>query len=75
MRASSIAAAAALALLAGCGGGGGEGGLTADESKQLNEAAEMLDKAPDTIVPPDETGLNSGAQTNETASTRPGGQS
>ncbi len=61
MRASYICAAAgALALLAGCGQQGGEGGVTADESKQLNEAAEMLDASPDSLVAPDETGLGNG---------------
>jgi len=61
MRASLICAAGALALLAGCGGGGGsEGGVTAEESKQLNEAAEMLDASPDSLVAPDETGLGNG---------------
>jgi hypothetical protein len=55
------AAAGSLALLAACGGGGsGEGGVTADESKQLNEAAEMLDVSPDSLVAPDETGLGNG---------------
>ena len=61
MRMMLIGAAGALALLAGCGGGNEEGGVTAEESKQLNEAAEMLDTAPETIVPPDETGLENGA--------------
>jgi hypothetical protein len=60
MRASLIAGAAALALLAGCGGGEGEGGVTAEESKQLNEAAEMLDASPDSLAAPDETGLGNG---------------
>ena len=60
MRKALIGAAAAVSLLAGCGGGDGEGGLTADESKQLNEAAEMLDASPDSLVAPDETGLGNG---------------
>lgn len=60
MRAYWVGAAAALALLAGCGGGGGEGGVTADESKQLNEAADMLDASADSLVAPDETGLGNG---------------
>lgn len=50
---------AALVLLAGCGGGE-EGGVTAEESRQLNEAAEMLDASPDTLIAPDETGLDNG---------------
>ena len=48
---------AALALLAACGEKEGTGGLTAEESQQLNEAAEMLDAAPDGLAPADETGL------------------
>lgn len=39
----------ALALLAGCGGGESESGLTADEEAKLNEAAAMLDEAPDEL--------------------------
>lgn len=41
-----IAAAALLLTLAGCGEDSPTGGLTADESRQLNEAAAMLDDAP-----------------------------
>lgn len=44
-----------LLLLAGCGGGGGtEGGLTAEENAELNNAATMLDTAPETLPPLDE---------------------
>ena len=43
----------ALALLAGCGEEGGRGGLTADESRRLDEAARMLD---DGNASADETG-------------------
>lgn len=41
----SIAAAPLLLLAAACSGGGGDTtpGLTADQDRQLNEAAEMLD--------------------------------
>jgi hypothetical protein len=55
----TIGIAGALTLLAACGGDGGEGagGVTAEESRQLNEAATMLDAAPDTVIPADETGL------------------
>ena len=38
---------AVLALLAGCGGGKSESGLTAEEDAKLNEAAAMLDEAPE----------------------------
>lgn len=41
--------AAALALLAGCGGSESESGLTAAEEAKLNEAAAMLDEAPDDL--------------------------
>ena len=55
-----IVVAAVLALGA-CGGDEQrEGGVTAEESKQLNEAAEMLDASPDSLVAGDETGLGNG---------------
>ncbi|SMF62942.1 hypothetical protein [Allosphingosinicella indica] len=41
-----FAAAALLMTLAACSDESGSGGLTADESRQLNEAAAMLDDAP-----------------------------
>ena len=40
---SKALAIAALALLAACGRQEGRGGLTADEERQLDEAAKMLD--------------------------------
>lgn len=50
---------AALVLLAGCGGGGGsEGGLTSEENAELNNAAAMLDSAPEALNGVDETGLD-----------------
>ena len=52
---------AAVLALGACGGNDqGEGGVTAEESKQLNEAAEMLDASPDSLVASDETGLGNG---------------
>ncbi len=52
---------AAVLALGACGGGDQkEGGVTAEESKQLNEAAEMLDASPDSLVAGDETGLGNG---------------
>jgi hypothetical protein len=52
---------AAVLALGACGGGEQkEGGVTAEEAKQLNEAAEMLDASPDSFVASDETGLGNG---------------
>ncbi len=52
---------AAVLALGACGGNDeGEGGVTAEESQQLNEAAEMLDASPDSLVAGDETGLGNG---------------
>ena len=53
---------AAVLALGACGGGGEqkEGGVTAEEAKQLNEAAEMLDASPDSLAASDETGLGNG---------------
>lgn len=45
--------------LAGCGGEE-PGGVTAAESRQLDEAAEMLDAQSDDILVADETGLANG---------------
>jgi hypothetical protein len=50
-----------LALLAGCGGGDTQGGLTADENAELNNAAAMLDSAPEALNGVDETGLDANA--------------
>ena len=56
-----LVATAALLALGACGGDEPrEGGVTAEESKQLNEAAEMLDASPDSLVAGDETGLGNG---------------
>ena len=59
MKTCALGALGAVALLAGCGGGD-TGGVTEEESRQLNEAAEMLDAAPDTVVAADEAGLGNG---------------
>ena len=59
---------AAVLGLGACGGGDDkEGGVTAEESKQLNEAAEMLDASPDSLVAGDETGLGNGEAGNAEA--------
>ena len=56
-----LAVTAAVLALGACGGSNeGSGGVTQEESKQLNEAAEMLDASPDSLVAPDETGLDNG---------------
>ena len=45
----------AFGLLGACGGGGGnEGGLTAEENAELNNAAAMLDESPELLPPLDE---------------------
>ena len=54
-RTIAIAALAALGLLAGCGEQEGRGGLTAEEERQLDNAAAMLednmiDVSPDSLV-------------------------
>jgi hypothetical protein len=51
-----MAAIAALGLLAACGRQEGRGGLTADEERQLDNAAEMLDQ--NTIASPDSLTMN-----------------
>jgi hypothetical protein len=52
---------AAVLALGACGGNDeGEGGVTAEESRQLNEAAEMLDAAADNLATGAEAGLGNG---------------
>ena len=52
---------AAVLGLSACGGNEqNENGVTAEEAQQLNEAAEMLDASPDSLVAGDETGLGNG---------------
>ena len=46
-----IGLALGLLLVAACGGeGDNTGGVTAEESRKLDEAAEMLDAAPNVVV-------------------------
>ena len=59
-RAGGFMVLAGLALLSACGSEQQAGGVTADEAKQLNEAAEMLDVQPDSLAAPEETGLGNG---------------
>lgn len=49
----------AMAALAGCGGDEA-GGVSREEAQQLNEAAEMLDASPDSLVASDEAMLGNG---------------
>lgn len=56
-----LAVVVAVIALAACGGSEKTpGGVTQEESEQLNNAAEMLDASPDSLVAPDETGLGNG---------------
>lgn len=57
-----LAVMAAVLALGACGGGEeqGAGGVTAEESQQLNEAAEMLDASPDSLVISNEAELGNG---------------
>ena len=61
-----LAVAAAVLALGACGGNEqSSGGVTQEESEQLNNAAEMLDASPDSLVAPDETGLGNGEEADE----------
>ena len=51
---------AALLLLTACGRGEDENMPTAKESQALNEAAEMLDTSPDSLVAADNAELGNG---------------
>ena len=51
---------AAVTALAGCGEKASDGSPTAEENRQLNEAAEMLDTSPDDLVPAEEAELGNG---------------
>ena len=55
----AVGLVASLAL-AGCGSGSDDGSPTAEENRQLNEAAEMLDTSPDDLVPAEEAELGNG---------------
>lgn len=55
-----IAALAVLPLLAACGGSEESGDLTADEARQLNEAAAMLDENVEAVAVSEDAAANSG---------------
>ncbi len=63
-----LAVAAAVLALGACGGGEEQraGGVTEDESRQLNEAAEMLDASPDSLTVSEGTELGNGEAPAET---------
>ncbi len=56
----------AAAMLAACGEREGEGGITSEENRELNEAAEMLDTSPDSLVASDDAALGNGDAPAET---------
>lgn len=53
---------AAVLGLAACGSREGAGGVSAEEARQLNEAAEMLDASPDSLVANEQVGLGNGEE-------------
>jgi hypothetical protein len=58
----TLVALAGAASLAACGGDEERGGVTAEEARQLDNAAEMLDASPDSLVASDETPLGNGEE-------------
>ena len=57
----TIAAMAAMVTLGGCGSKDeSNGSVTPEEAAGLNNAAEMLDASPDSLVAPEETPLGNG---------------
>ena len=58
----ALIAAASIALAA-CGEKKDEGGLTAADNQELNNAAEMLDASPDSLVASDDVSLGNGEST------------
>jgi hypothetical protein len=60
----TMATLAACALLAGCGKSDeSSGSVTAEESRQLDNAAEMLDASPDGLAASEDTPLGNGEET------------
>jgi hypothetical protein len=58
----TAAALTAAAILAGCSEKPGEGGLTAEDNRQLDNAAEMLEVPSDSLVANDEMLLGNGEE-------------
>jgi pantoate kinase len=59
----AAAALAALTLVAACGQKNeSEGGLSAEDSQQLNNAAEMLDTSADSLTAGEDTPLGNGEE-------------
>ena len=65
----NLALAASLAALGGCGGGEQEGGLTAEENRRLDNAAETLDASPDSLAAPEDAPLGNGEAASDEAET------
>ncbi|HEX8669176.1 MAG TPA: hypothetical protein VF727_12485 [Allosphingosinicella sp.] len=60
---ATAAALAALTLVAACGQKSeGEGGLSAEDSQQLNETANMLDTSPDSLTAGENMTLGNGEE-------------
>jgi hypothetical protein len=58
----TLVALAGAAMLAACGGDEERGGVTAEEARQLDNAAEMLDASPDSLVASEEMPLGNGEE-------------
>ena len=57
-----VAACVAVAALAACSGEKSENAVTPEESAGLNNAADMLDASPDSLVANDEVPLGNGEE-------------
>jgi hypothetical protein len=61
-RALTIAALAAATFNVGCSGGTSDNAVTPEESAGLNNAADMLDASPDSLVANEEAPLGNGEE-------------